>query len=96
MNFESNESEIAGNFYLEGGCYGTSRLEKVVEELDKMKKQKHFMVESMNLEFIQGEEIDIEWDITFDSVDAQQIVEELETQDNSINFVEENTLMVGY
>lgn len=92
MNTESNDSEIVGYFCHEDEHYGKSRLEN--------RRTARFKGECVTVETTQGEEIDIEWDIaSIKSFDTQQIVEEKEgdsKQDESFNFVEENTFMVGY
>lgn len=108
MNFESNgtETESVDYFHPEDVKYGTSRLESVSEKVEEFEDEQRFMAQSMEIKAVAGEEVEIDCDTigTVDleaaSIDADDIVQELEDDneegDDSVNFVEENTLMVGY
>jgi hypothetical protein len=104
MNFESVETEKLTHFQPEEAhYYGSSPVETVREDLEKLNEQQRFMAESVSIGFAQGEEIDIDAEVPCINmeevtIDADDLVQELEETDeeDEVNFVEENSLMVGY
>lgn len=95
------ESSIC--FQPEESYYGSSPIDETSEEIEVIESYRKSMADNISIsmgDWNTDVELEIEvesFNFETESIDAEDIIQELEeTDEEEVNFVEENTLMVGY